>query len=95
MEVPIIPVAHYGGESFRRNIRRLRRTPIRFRAGRPFYIRRSPAGISRSERQRVADEVMMRLAELLPPAYRGFYADGLEGGERYLLETAAGGGEAS
>jgi 1-acyl-sn-glycerol-3-phosphate acyltransferase len=91
MEVPIIPVAHYGGETFRRNLRRLKRTDFRFRVGRPFYIRRSPEGISRAERQRVADEVMMRLAELLPAAYRGHYAAGISGGYRYLdFDRAAG-----
>jgi 1-acyl-sn-glycerol-3-phosphate acyltransferase len=84
LEVPIFPVAHYGGEAFWRNFKRLRRTPFRFRVGRPYYITAPPTGFSRTERQRVADEVMMSLAELLPADYRGVYAEGIGGGYRYL-----------
>jgi 1-acyl-sn-glycerol-3-phosphate acyltransferase len=71
--VPVWPVAHWGGESFWAKLKTMRRTPLRVRVGDPFVI--EPAGtMTKTVRQEVADEIMDRIAILLPTRYRGGYA---------------------
>jgi len=72
--VPIWPVAHWGGEDFWRNLKRFRRTPVSVRVGPPFLI--EPLGsMTKTVRQEVADEIMGRIALLMPEKYRGPYAE--------------------
>jgi 1-acyl-sn-glycerol-3-phosphate acyltransferase len=70
---PIVPVAHFGGESFWTNFRKGRRTPFRIRVGEPFRLRAPGRGEARRARAEATDEIMNRLALLLPPWYRGAY----------------------
>lgn len=72
---PILPIAHWGGENFRTNLKRLRRTDFSMRVGRPFVIQNSGRRITREQRQRIVDEMMFQLAALLPEEYRGEYGD--------------------
>ena len=72
---PLLPLAFYGGEAIGHNIRRLRRTPFHIIVGEPFHVEVGGKRVSRDVRQRIADEIMHQLAALLPPAYRGEYAD--------------------
>lgn len=72
--VPILPIAHYGGENFTANVRRLRRTDFHIEVGQPFYLN-TARRLTSEERQVVTDEMMYQLAALLPPEYRGAYAD--------------------
>jgi 1-acyl-sn-glycerol-3-phosphate acyltransferase len=72
-DVPIIPVVHFGAESFWKNIARFKRTPFTYRVGKPLRITTSEKN-SRI-RQELVDQLMLRLAELLPPQYRGYYSD--------------------
>jgi len=72
---PLLPVAFYGGEKLKENLTRLRRTPFHVVVGNPFYIDAGGQRIVRDVRQRITDEVMYRLAALLPHEYRGVYAD--------------------
>ncbi len=73
--VEVIPVAITGTERAVHSWLRLRRPRISIRVGLPFRL--PPVG--RSERdaalQRHIDEIMCRIAAMLPPAYRGIYAD--------------------
>jgi len=71
---PILPIAHWGGENFLPNLKRLRRTDFHIRVGRPFVIQGGER-IKREERQQVADEMMYQLAALMPEEYRGEYSD--------------------
>jgi 1-acyl-sn-glycerol-3-phosphate acyltransferase len=70
----IVPVAHYGGESFWRNLRMGRRTEVHFRVGEAYKLREPEPGKAKTARAEAADEIMMSLARLLPPEYRGAYA---------------------
>jgi 1-acyl-sn-glycerol-3-phosphate acyltransferase len=70
---PILPVVHWGGENFLRNLAHLRRTDFHIRVGQPFMLKLDGVKVTRDIRQRIADEMMIRLAELLPAAYRGAY----------------------
>jgi 1-acyl-sn-glycerol-3-phosphate acyltransferase len=75
--VPIIPVGLTGTEDrvVKYRLRHLRRLDINIRIGEPFYL----PPMDRKNRDEYLDqsteEIMCRIAELLPPQYRGVYAD--------------------
>jgi 1-acyl-sn-glycerol-3-phosphate acyltransferase len=69
----ILPVAIWGQERFVANLKRLRRTPIHVRIGKPFRF--APSTGSRDELRIMTREAMYQLAALLPPEYRGVYSD--------------------
>ena len=72
---PILPLVYYGGECFQQNLRRLRRTDFHIVVGQPFHIETNGIRVTRQFRQLITDEIMYQLAALLPPDYRGVYAD--------------------
>jgi len=71
---PILIVAHYGVENFWYNIKRLKRTPVTFIVGEPFILA-SETKITKDIYQEMTDQVMTRMASMLPERYRGAYAD--------------------
>jgi len=74
---PVLPVAVTGTEDRRilENLKRFRRSKIVVRGGDPLHVE-LPKGKGREEAMRQAtDEIMCRIAALLPENYRGFYAD--------------------
>lgn len=71
---PILPIACYGHESYRQNMRRLRRTDFRLKVGEPFRLKLDGIRITSDVRQQVADEIMFQIAALLPQTYRGRYS---------------------
>jgi len=81
---PILPLAFYGNETVWRSLRRLRRAPFHVRVGNPFTIDSHGQALSRDVREAITDEVMYQIAALLPPAYRGVYADLSQATENYL-----------
>jgi 1-acyl-sn-glycerol-3-phosphate acyltransferase len=83
-EVPLLPVAHYGGERFWRNVSRLRRTDFHIVVGNQFRIVTDGQRVSGEVRQQIVDEIMYQVAALLPPAYRGYYSDLDAATERYI-----------
>jgi len=70
---PILPVAHWGGENFLKNLPRFKRTDFHARVGEPFRLKLEGVKVTREVRQQIVDEMMIRLAELLPSDYRGEY----------------------
>lgn len=72
---PILPLVYYGSERFHDNVRRLRRTDFRIVVGQPFYLDARGSKVTRIVRQAMVDEMMYQIAALLPPDYRGVYAD--------------------
>jgi len=81
---PILPVVHYGDAGWLENLRRLRRTPFHIAVGRPFRLKPMNLQLRRAERERMVDEIMYQMAALLPPEYRGVYADLSAATTRYL-----------
>jgi 1-acyl-sn-glycerol-3-phosphate acyltransferase len=81
---PLLPVACFGGEKFRNNLVRLRRTDFHIVVGQPFYVDTAGKPVMGAHRQHIADEIMYQLAALLPPAYRGYYSDLGAATEEYL-----------
>jgi 1-acyl-sn-glycerol-3-phosphate acyltransferase len=84
--VPIYPLAFFGTEIFWHNIKRLRRTAFHIRVGRPFKVVTGGAALDRDTRQEITDNIMYRIAELLPPEYRGYYADLSKATGRFLID---------
>ena len=56
------------------NIKKLRRSTVHIRIGRPFLVE-SEGRLRSEDRQQMADEMMCRLAGLLPEEFRGHYSD--------------------
>ena len=71
---PILPVAHYGGEEVFRSFRRFRRARVTVRVGKPVVVAEGGT-LTRVQREAYLNEVMTALARLMPPEYRGYYAD--------------------
>jgi 1-acyl-sn-glycerol-3-phosphate acyltransferase len=68
---PVVPVATWGQERVFRSWRRLRRAPVQVRFAAP-----PPLGASNGSSPAVVTaRVMREIAGLLPPEYRGVYAD--------------------
>ncbi len=77
--VPILPVAHWGGEVYLKNLKNLKRTDFHMRVGEPFRLKVDGVKMSKEVRQQIADEMMYRVAELMPQEYRGAYETAPEG----------------
>jgi len=87
---PIQPVVHWGDEDWQRNLTRLIRTPFHIAVGRPFRLDTGGRRVDRQKRQEILDEIMVQMAALLPPEYRGVYANRDAANPKYLrfLESA-------
>jgi 1-acyl-sn-glycerol-3-phosphate acyltransferase len=75
--IPIVPVAVYGTEDrmIMENIKHFRRSHIVGKAGKPFTLAPIKGGQDREKAlQEQTDELMCRIAVLLPEKYRGVYA---------------------
>lgn len=81
---PILPLVYYGSERFHDNLRRLRRTDFRIVVGQPFYLDARGIKVTQAVRHTMVKEMMYQIAGLLPPDYRGVYADINTATEHYL-----------
>ena len=70
--VPIYPAVHFGGEGFFEKLKRFKRTRLQWRVGAPFVVIPEKGG---HLHQKITDEIMGRIASLLPEAQRGIYAE--------------------
>ena len=84
---PLLPVAHWGGENFLSNLKQMKRTDFHIRVGESFKLDPGSERVTREVRQQMVDEMMYRLAALLPEYYRGAYADLENATEKYLVST--------
>ena len=83
-DVPIVPMAYYGHEDFDKNWKRLKRTPMKIRVGRPFQVNLGGRTKSKELMQTVTDAIMFEIAKLLPEDYRGYYADAEIEGKEFI-----------
>ena len=74
---PVIPIAITGTEDkvIRENVKRLRRSNITLTGGKPFVIPPLPKKNRDEALQKYTDEIMCRIAAILPERYRGEYAE--------------------
>jgi 1-acyl-sn-glycerol-3-phosphate acyltransferase len=71
--VPMLPAAIWGTEKILSNMKRLRRSEVHLRIGQPFHL---PEGRANTEQlEEYTEQVMLKIAAMLPPQYRGVYAD--------------------
>jgi 1-acyl-sn-glycerol-3-phosphate acyltransferase len=78
---PIVPVAVWGTEVGFRGA--MLRKPIHLRIGEPYHPAPQGSHLSTARLEELTDDMMMRIAALLPEQYRGVYR------ERVLTEAAA------
>jgi 1-acyl-sn-glycerol-3-phosphate acyltransferase len=81
---PILPIIYQGAEDYLTNLCRLQRTDFRLIVGQPFHLDTRGEGLNRQVRRRMMDEIGYQMAALLPPLYRGVYADLEQASQRYL-----------
>ena len=84
---PILPVAHWGGENYLSNLKRFKRTDFHIRVGKPFKVETNGVRVTGEVRQQIVDEMMYKLAELLPEEYRGEYADMSKATQFFIKNT--------
>jgi 1-acyl-sn-glycerol-3-phosphate acyltransferase len=73
MDVPILPLAYYGHDNFKENLRKLKRTKMKIRVGEPFTISLNGHPKTKETMQAVTDAIMVEIAKLLPKEYQGVY----------------------
>jgi 1-acyl-sn-glycerol-3-phosphate acyltransferase len=83
---PIVPIAHWGGEVYLKNLKRLKRTDFHIRVGEPFKINVSGVKVNGEIRQQIVDDMMYELAKLLPEEYRGEYSDMSKATGKYIVK---------
>ncbi len=86
MQWPIVPVAIIGTEDriFKGNLKRFKRTHIKLMAGKTFTLPPFPKKNREEKLQEYTDEIMCRIAAMLPEKNRGYYA-----GHPRLMELLA------
>ncbi len=82
--VPILPIAHWGGECFKDNLKKWKRTDFHVRVGGPFRLNTRGKKVTSELRQEMADEIMRQIALLMPDEYHGEYSGQMGQGSRYL-----------
>lgn len=68
-KAPIVPISFYGYENFWENLKHFRKTNFFVKVGEPFHLNLNGNGLSKEVRQEVTDEIMYKIAELLPEQY--------------------------
>ncbi|MFL5804356.1 MAG: lysophospholipid acyltransferase family protein [Roseiflexaceae bacterium] len=70
---PIVPIAIWGTEVGLKGV--LLRKPIRFRIGKPYVVSAEGDKSAWNRTSMQTEELMLRIAELMPEAYWGFYRE--------------------
>jgi 1-acyl-sn-glycerol-3-phosphate acyltransferase len=81
---PLLPVAYFGAEIWRANLSHFKRTDFHLRVGKLFHLSVGDNKVTKELRGRMMDEMMYQLALLLPPEYRGCYANPASIANHYL-----------
>lgn len=71
--VPLVPVVAYGQEKLFSSLRRGRRAEVHVIFAPPFTLPGTPGRVSKEQLHAFTEQIMLRLAAMLPPAYRGVY----------------------
>jgi 1-acyl-sn-glycerol-3-phosphate acyltransferase len=71
--IPILPCVIWGTEQIKHNLRKFKRTTVHVRIGEAFRLPDGRAGTE--QLQQYTDQIMLKMASMLPPEYRGVYAD--------------------
>jgi 1-acyl-sn-glycerol-3-phosphate acyltransferase len=85
---PLLPIGLWGLSGMVSSWKRLRRAEVRVAIGEPFRLSVSDKKVRTEDLQAMADQIMMRVAELLPSKYRGAYADDISAGTDFSERPA-------
>ena len=88
--VPLVPVVTWGQKGVFPTLRQLRRARVHVIFGKPFEPPPVEGKASAAEAHAFSEEIMYRLAAMLPPEYRGVYADVDEKRPDFVALYAAG-----
>jgi 1-acyl-sn-glycerol-3-phosphate acyltransferase len=83
--VPVLPLAHWGGEKLMHNLKRFKRTDFHIRVGKPFKVDMKGAKVTGEIRQQIVDDMMYEIAKMMPEEYRGAYSDLSKATGKYLV----------
>jgi 1-acyl-sn-glycerol-3-phosphate acyltransferase len=83
-DAPIQPIAYFGAENYRHDLVNLKRISFKIKVGDLFKISLETERISQQLRYQITDEIMIQIARLLPPSYRGVYSHRVDEQPRYL-----------
>lgn len=72
---PVLPVGITGTDKFKGVLWLLRRPRVTVNIGRPFSLSSAGGKLTKVELTGLTNSIMVRVAELLPPEYRGYYAE--------------------
>ena len=81
---PILPVVYYGHAEYKEQLLHFRRPRVQIVVGQPFYLDAGGKALSRDVRDQMTAEIMYQMAALLPPHFRGHYADMKQATQAYL-----------
>ena len=74
--VPIVPFGLTGSECLQNPLRVLKPNALlRLKIGRPFVVKADETGTGKSVVSKLTEEIMIRIANLLPEDRRGKYSD--------------------
>jgi 1-acyl-sn-glycerol-3-phosphate acyltransferase len=75
--MPVVPVGAIGTEDglVKRQLKHFKRLHIKVKVGEPFYIPAVKGKDREAALEQATDEIMCRIAALLPESYRGVYTD--------------------
>ncbi|MCB0117670.1 MAG: 1-acyl-sn-glycerol-3-phosphate acyltransferase [Anaerolineales bacterium] len=82
----VLPIAHWGGENFLKNLKSLKKTDFHIRLGEPFTVK-AEGKVTSEMRQQIVDDMMYKIAELMPEHYRGVYCDLSKSSEKFLIAS--------
>ncbi len=82
--VPVVPVAIYGSEKAFKKFR----PQITITYGEPMILAPKGKKITREDIEEVTEQVMLRIASMLPPEYRGVYAEKLLASEAVITDSS-------
>ena len=74
-DVPILPVGIIGSEKINDHFVKLQRPPVLVRVGERYTLPEFDMDDRQAWLSRYTDEIMCRIAALLPPEYRGYYTE--------------------
>jgi 1-acyl-sn-glycerol-3-phosphate acyltransferase len=72
------------GEKYKNNLKKLRRTDFYIALGKRFTLKVGNGAVDSQARKQMLDELMYQMAALLPPEYRGVYANLPDATQNYL-----------
>jgi len=88
-KAPLMPISFYGYENFWENLKHFRKTDFHVAVGVPFHLNLNGNGLSKDVREELTDEIMYKIAELLPAKYLENYPNAYQKTYKYIVSDNA------